>query len=490
MGTLTDNLSLYKPDNGETGWGDEVNANFDVLDLQAGQDGIINVKDPAFGAVGDGATDDTAAIQAAIDYARADRYRGIIFFPPGEYVVTDKFRLGQDGLGGELLGVHHRLHFLGGANTSGYLTGQLPPAVFIDGTAITDDPIFEIFDTGDVHFENLMLDGGHQAIYANNLASLWFKNCSMRVGTSGNADNTPFYGENIFWSYFDHVAFSAPTTADYGMILKGALSDDVQSCGLLTFDHCQWNNGGINYHQDVAQAGGGMTFRQCVTEGFNGLAFIEFTEDGAVSDQYHTGSWVFENIIHADQLSNSPLIHMDAAHLNFNMPIFNGVLGSGEVLIEVDAGTLLNPIIMGTIGSGTLTKIQDGSGNPLACIRQKATGLDFRGTSADNTTTDLTSNHGNMLRFSRDGDAHARHGISSDGVHSWGAGGATSGWDTNLYRSAANVLKTDDKLVATGGLGVGNSAPATTPGSVTNKMEVFDASGVSLGFVAIYGSIT
>lgn len=43
-----------------------------------------NVKDPAYGAVGDGATDDTAAIQAAID---ATPDGGICFFPPGTYRV-------------------------------------------------------------------------------------------------------------------------------------------------------------------------------------------------------------------------------------------------------------------------------------------------------------------------------------------------------------------------------------------------------------------
>lgn len=62
--------------------------------------------------------------------------------------------------------------------------------------------------------------------------------------------------------------------------------------------------------------------------------------------------------------------------------------------------------------------------------------------------------------------------------------------DTNLYRSAANTLKTDDKFVTAVGLGVGNSAAATTLGTVTKKMEVFDASGASLGFVAIYDAIT
>lgn len=60
----------------------------------------------------------------------------------------------------------------------------------------------------------------------------------------------------------------------------------------------------------------------------------------------------------------------------------------------------------------------------------------------------------------------------------------------NLYRSAANVLKTDDKLITAIGLGVGNSASATTLGTLSKKMEVFDASGASLGFVPIYATIT
>jgi len=44
-----------------------------------------NVKDPAYGAVGDGQTDDTAAIQRAID---ATPFGGICFFPPGTYLVS------------------------------------------------------------------------------------------------------------------------------------------------------------------------------------------------------------------------------------------------------------------------------------------------------------------------------------------------------------------------------------------------------------------
>ena len=45
---------------------------------------VTNVKDPAYGAVGDGTADDTAAIQAAID---ATPNGGVVYFPAGRYVV-------------------------------------------------------------------------------------------------------------------------------------------------------------------------------------------------------------------------------------------------------------------------------------------------------------------------------------------------------------------------------------------------------------------
>ena len=47
-----------------------------------------------------------------------------------------------------------------------------------------------------------------------------------------------------------------------------------------------------------------------------------------------------------------------------------------------------------------------------------------------------------------------------------------------------------NKVLAPGGIGVGNSVAATTPGSITKKIEVFDANGISLGFIPVYNSIS
>lgn len=104
---------------------------------------------------------------------------------------------------------------------------------------------------------------------------------------------------------------------------------------------------------------------------------------------------------------------------------------------------------------------------PLQAYSASAGGLALQGTVGNET----------IKRFT----------VNTSGKINWGSGAATR--DTNLYRNAADQLKTDDKFVAALGLGVGNSAAATTLGTLSKKMEVFDAAGASLGFVPIYTSI-
>jgi hypothetical protein len=53
-----------------------------------------------------------------------------------------------------------------------------------------------------------------------------------------------------------------------------------------------------------------------------------------------------------------------------------------------------------------------------------------------------------------------------------------------------SVSTLPNQLAIVGKLGVGNTVAATTPGTVTRKMEIFDADGISLGFVALYDVIT
>ena len=88
----------------------------------------VSVKD--FGAVGNGIADDTAAIQAAINYVKsrqnaAGRYGGIIYFPTGLYKVTDTIELAATNT------VDLRIAFLGDGGYSGRGATQIifmPPS--------------------------------------------------------------------------------------------------------------------------------------------------------------------------------------------------------------------------------------------------------------------------------------------------------------------------------------------------------------------------
>lgn len=82
-------MDLWKTQNGSIDWKVAVGATAQTLPtwLAALLGLLFNVKDPTYGALGDGVTDDTGAITAAIAAANAAG-GGTVFFPPGDYYVT------------------------------------------------------------------------------------------------------------------------------------------------------------------------------------------------------------------------------------------------------------------------------------------------------------------------------------------------------------------------------------------------------------------
>lgn len=102
MGDFTNTLGLYRPLDGEVGWGADVSANFTILDdrITGDASGVANVRD--FGATGDGTTNDAVAIRAAVAAGNT------AVFPPGNYVYNSATPLALGNTKG-LLGI-------GGAN--------------------------------------------------------------------------------------------------------------------------------------------------------------------------------------------------------------------------------------------------------------------------------------------------------------------------------------------------------------------------------------
>lgn len=92
-----------------------------------------------------------------------------------------------------------------------------------------------------------------------------------------------------------------------------------------------------------------------------------------------------------------------------------------------------------------------------------------------------------LLTMMVKGASYPRFRIRADGQLAWGTGGVVP--DVTLSRRSTDILNTPDRMEV-GTLGVGNSESAATPGICQKKIEVFDTDGNSLGFLAVYGSIT
>lgn len=130
---------------------------------------------------------------------------------------------------------------------------------------------------------------------------------------------------------------------------------------------------------------------------------------------------------------------------------------SAPISQAASAGTVvLNARVTGdtvsrlTVGAdGTLSWGPGGStATDFALSRVSSVGLNLNGTYQ--STRSATSGVGFSALVTA--DTFDRYRIYADGLNEWGPGNAAR--DTNLYRSAANVLKTDDSLVVLGNLTV------------------------------------
>jgi len=104
---------------------------------------------------------------------------------------------------------------------------------------------------------------------------------------------------------------------------------------------------------------------------------------------------------------------------------------NGQAIRETDTGKLL-------VWSGAAWQEIVTSSAAVAGLLTTAGGILMRGSSST----------ANVAAAVVTGDTSNRFAIRTDGQLQWGTGSAAA--DTNLYRSAANVLKTDDSLIVTG----------------------------------------
>jgi hypothetical protein len=136
----------------------------------------------------------------------------------------------------------------------------------------------------------------------------------------------------------------------------------------------------------------------------------------------------------------------------------------GRAIYETDTGKILV-----NSGASASPSWQDPVTNGLAGTITIGGDANISGTVRPTVATTATLAFGSAIT----GDGFRRFAVTGGGVVEWGAGSGSR--DTNLYRSTANRLKTDDTFEAVGGLVAGNDS------SVTGNLTVTGTTSASGG---------
>jgi hypothetical protein len=205
-----------------------------------------NAKD--FGARGDGSTDDTAAIQAAVNT------RGVIFFPPGNYPVSApiSFATGPQPQYVRLLG-HHA--FING-NVNGYIfdrpagEGHSGELIFFEGLSILNNVggCIRLANSigGGVHKCSLV---GRRPLTLVNMTSASVRDTRLQSVAGGIASRSSIgifsFGNQVTIDNCDIAGFYHGVRSQQGTLLRGCRIEmnHVGFVNGMTEDGGTWSSG-------------------------------------------------------------------------------------------------------------------------------------------------------------------------------------------------------------------------------------------------------
>ena len=415
-------------------------------------DGWISVID--HGAVGDGATDDTAAIQAALDEAGATTPSRGVYLPPGRrYRITRVLR--ASGLTDFVLSGHGATLVLAGAAPG-------DPKGGVSMLELIDCHRFRVFGLG-------LWDSDRTQTY-----------CGINVSRSSAGVLDGVHVRNVKWtgiSVFDPTPRSSTDISIANCVVEGTRFG-VSSNGA---DVRIVSNHVAMYWPSTAEAAAKGGVWSTPSDYYDGIMVLNGADRTVVAG--NTVTECGQGGIFTERCTN--LVVAD-----------NTVAGCQLRGIEV-AGTgvsVTGNVVSNCIGQINLVDAKDvtvvgnHTANPNAA----------RATSciAVNAGTSRATVVGNRaVQAHPSFPAVYVHSTATEVTLAWNDVNATTPYQapagtTLIHRGGPGQVVTSGKLIAVGGIGVGNSMPAASLGSVVRKIEVFSSTGASLGWIPVYGSMT
>lgn len=208
---------------------------------------VANVKD--FGAVGDGVTDDTVAIQAAINSTPALSYKDI-FFPKGTYAINSTLRFNQRfisfvfDVGVNLIG-SGTINGYSLASTNWQFVRRIHDRLFVgrsldnnDGTLWTNGPSSWSADWLETELGTISQGGGASAV--SQFASFSDKGYMAICGASKTSDNPLLSSQGTMgvaaFAVADKIPSGSNLSSAYGFYTEARRKGNAGWCHTCEFD--------------------------------------------------------------------------------------------------------------------------------------------------------------------------------------------------------------------------------------------------------------
>lgn len=415
---------------------------------------LLNVK--SYGAKGDGTTDDTVAINAAMTaFCNAGPLGGgSIYFPPGEYVVnqpqsnspsTIPFTIGCQNM-----------HFLGGDQQSPSTGTAMPPQVSINarcGSAPNAMPMFEVnYPNQNAHFENLIINGCNEAI-ASPGQWLFLTNATLSASTTGLVHNAALWIYDTFNVYITGGALVTGSSSVPTLLMTSeACSGCYQGVGNVYIENTFFDGGGLLFTADAPGSGanpGNWHFKNDIWESGNG-PFLTI-QDPLGNTIGGVNNITMEGVQIDDNAGVNPSLITLNVPSNFGPLSGVFIVNSNSVFnaIVVQSGHVDSYFIQGCNDNAECgLGVFDASGNPIGSGTQTGRqGLDIiTDTTLDNSTSHLftfppilfgnTKGDGPALRVFESGDDFASYLIDAVNGFSF-ANPLQNGNNAQLYQATA-----------------------------------------------------